>query len=190
VINRTGVHLFFGPNAPGVREAEARTEQAHNHARANDPANAIRQRGDEALRDYPDRARRLAARGLPVAPPAGYEANFELRALAQRAHVEAAEARIADALRPAARGSSPAARLARAEAELAELRRPMNFAVGLSNRSGGRSPPPSRQESARAEVARMRFVVANGLAHSREEASRIIAATEAYDRRGPRSCFT
>jgi hypothetical protein len=100
------------------------------------------------------------------------------------------EERIADALRPPDRAATPAARLARADAALAETRRPMNFADNSSHRSGGKPSSLSHQERERAELARMQFVAENGLAHSRAEALCIIAATETYDRRGPRSCFT
>ncbi|MGD0640078.1 MAG: hypothetical protein ABSC22_04950 [Roseiarcus sp.] len=181
-------HLFFGPNAPGSREVAARADAAAERARADDPANAARERRNDAMRAYPDRARKLAARGLPVAAPQGFEEAFELRAHLQRIRADEVERRIADALRPAERGTTAAARLARADAAIAEMRRPRNLAGAPPRPAGDRRAPPSPRSEARAEIARMRALLANGLARTRAEAARIVAA-ETYDARGPRACY-
>jgi hypothetical protein len=169
-------HLFFGPNAPGLRDVTARAEAAREHERANDPTAAARNRRDEALRAFPDRARKLAARGLPVAAPRGFEEAFELRAHLQRTCAAEVESRIAAALRPAERGGSAAARLARADAALADLRRPRNFAGASAPRGGDRRSPSPHDSRARAERALFRSLLEKGLARTPGEAARMVVA--------------
>ncbi len=181
----TNMHRFYGHNAPGTREVAERAEALAARARANDPANAASERRAAELRAYPDRARKLAARGLDVAAPHGLDEAFELRAHLQRSRAAEVEARIADVLRPVERASAPAGRLARADAAIADMRRPRNFAGAPARRDGDRRSP---RNDVRAEIARMRQLLRDGLAHTREEAARIVAA-ETYDSRGPRSCY-
>jgi hypothetical protein len=181
-------HLFFGPNAPGTRAVAARAEAPRERARADDPGCAARQRGNDDLRDYPDYARRLAALGLQIAPPRGLEESFELRAHLRRTRLAEVERRLADAARPAERGGSAAARLARADAVRADLRRPMNFAGAPAHRGGDRRSPSPHESRARAERARFRSALESGFARTRDEAVRI-AMAGTYDFRGPRACY-
>lgn len=151
---RTAAHLFYGPNSPGMADVAAREAAAREHAMIDLRGAAARDRRAAELRAYPDYARKLAARGMSVPAPRGYEADFELRALARRARLDAAEQRIADALRPAARASTDA-RLGRVEAALADLRRPVNFSSAPPRRGSERPSRPSPEAAARAERARL-----------------------------------